>query len=95
MELPRAERTGDLVVIARGLSKAYADEDAGARTLFDRVEVTIGRGERWGVSGPNGAGKTTLVRCMLGELEPDAGTSKLGSRVVVGYFTQTRADDDE
>ncbi len=91
-ELPKAERTGDLVVVARGLSKAYTSEDGKTRTLFDDLDVTIGRGERWGVIGPNGAGKTTLVRCMLGELEPDAGSSKLGSRVVTGYFTQTRVD---
>ena len=88
LSLPKAERTGDLVVVARDLAKKYANEDGSEKVLFHDLSLTIGRGERWGIVGPNGAGKTTLVKCLLGELEPDAGTRSIGAKVDIGYFRQ-------
>ncbi|QOJ00352.1 MAG: ABC-F family ATP-binding cassette domain-containing protein [Phycisphaeraceae bacterium] len=89
LELPKAERTGDIVVSARGLTKQYTSEDGTVKTLFRGFDAQVGRGERWGIIGPNGAGKSTLVRCLLGEEDPDEGKASLGSRVVVGHFKQT------
>ena len=89
LELPKAERSGELVVVARGLGKAYDADDGSVKTLFDGLDLKIGRGERWGIIGPNGAGKSTLVRCLLGEQEPDEGESRIGSNVSVGYFRQS------
>ncbi|TVQ34098.1 MAG: ATP-binding cassette domain-containing protein [Phycisphaeraceae bacterium] len=95
MSLPKAPRSGDIVVAARGVSKRYTNldhqtgADVGEKVLFHELDVTIGRGERWGIIGPNGAGKSTLVRCLLGEQSPDAGSVRLGSNVVVGHFKQT------
>jgi ATP-binding cassette subfamily F protein 3 len=40
------------------------------------------------VVGENGAGKTTLLRVLLGELKPDSGEFKKGSRVSIGYLPQ-------
>ena len=88
-ELPKAERAGDIVVSARGLSKAYTLEDGSRKVLFDDLTLSVSRGERWAIVGPNGAGKTTIVRALLGEMEPDAGSSKLGSNVKIGYFRQS------
>ncbi len=87
--LPKAERTGDIVVAARGICKAYPTDDGGVRVLFSGLDLIISRGERWGVIGPNGAGKTTLVRCVLGEQSVDEGTVRLGSGVKVGHYRQT------
>jgi ATP-binding cassette subfamily F protein uup len=50
----------------------------------------IQRGDKIGLIGPNGAGKTTLLRLILGELEPDAGTVQLGTKIEVAYFDQFR-----
>ncbi len=86
---PKPERTGDMVASGRGLTKAYQATDGSTKRLFEDLDITIERGERWGIVGPNGAGKTTLVRCLLGELEPDAGSVRLGSNVVVGHLHQT------
>ncbi len=83
LELPEAPRSGDQVVIAQGLTKRYGD-----LVLFEDLDLTVTRGERIGIIGPNGAGKTTLVRCLLGEIPPDAGTVRLGSRLSVGYYHQ-------
>ncbi|MEK7775899.1 MAG: ATP-binding cassette domain-containing protein, partial [Planctomycetota bacterium] len=41
--------------------------------------------------GPNGSGKTTLLRLLLGELEPQQGTVRMGTRLNVTYFDQLRA----
>jgi ATP-binding cassette subfamily F protein 3 len=87
--LPKAERTGDIVVSARGLSKKYPNDDGGEKILFDDLTLSIERGERWGIIGPNGAGKTTLIRCLLADLSADSGVAKLGSNVKIGYYRQT------
>jgi ATP-binding cassette subfamily F protein 3 len=83
LELPEPPRSGDLVAVVRDAAKRYGD-----RTLFDHLTVTVSRGDRWGIIGPNGAGKTTLVNALLGKLELSEGSAKLGSNVVVGYFSQ-------
>ncbi len=94
LDLPRAERPGDLVIVGKALAKSYTNADGATRRLFHDLDITIGRGERWAIIGPNGAGKTTLVRTLLGQLAPDNGTANLGSRVVVGYFEQNPALGD-
>ena len=88
-ELPRAERTSDVVISARGLTKVYLREDGTEKVLFSGLDVSIGRGERWGIIGPNGAGKTTLVRCLLKDLESNAGFVKHGTNLKIGYYRQT------
>jgi ATP-binding cassette subfamily F protein uup len=50
------------------------------------------RGDRVAIVGPNGAGKTTLVKLLLGEIEPDAGASRLGANLSIAYVDQARAD---
>ncbi|HYE03452.1 MAG TPA: ABC-F family ATP-binding cassette domain-containing protein [Phycisphaerales bacterium] len=108
LRLPEAPRSGDLVVVLRGVSKAYPRRapDAAANgsappagapghtVLFRDLTFTISRGERWAIVGPNGAGKTTLVRVMLGQVEPDSGSARLGSGVIIGYYDQMGASID-
>ncbi|MBX3410920.1 MAG: ATP-binding cassette domain-containing protein [Phycisphaeraceae bacterium] len=89
LRLPKAERTGDMVVSARGISKKYTNSEGVEKVLFTGLELSIQRGERWGIIGPNGAGKTTLVRCLLGEHPADEGLIRIGSNVKVGYYRQT------
>ncbi len=49
----------------------------GARTLLDRVSLTLRGGDRVAVVGANGSGKSTLLRALLG-LEPlDSGEVRL------------------
>ncbi|MDP2094004.1 MAG: ATP-binding cassette domain-containing protein, partial [Hydrogenophaga sp.] len=56
--------------------------------------ATILRGDKIGLIGPNGAGKTTLLKIILGELAPDSGTVRLGSKQNVAYFDQMRDQID-
>ncbi|MGI9014150.1 MAG: ABC-F family ATP-binding cassette domain-containing protein [Phycisphaerales bacterium] len=86
LTLPRIERSGDMVAEAIDLTKQY---DNDGPPLFENLTLKVERGDRIGIVGPNGAGKTTLVRCLLGELEPTNGHTRLGSRVNVGYYRQS------
>ncbi|MBD0859644.1 ABC-F family ATP-binding cassette domain-containing protein [Gordonia sp. zg691] len=54
------------------------------------VSLQVNAGERIGITGHNGAGKTTLLRLLLGRIEPDEGTSQLGSSVAIGEIDQAR-----
>lgn len=84
LSLPRAPRSGEQVIIAEGLSKAYDD-----LVLFSDLDLKIDRGDRIGIIGPNGIGKSTLIRCLLGEIEPSNGYVKAGSRLSIGYYRQS------
>ncbi|MSO45477.1 MAG: ABC-F family ATP-binding cassette domain-containing protein [Acidobacteria bacterium] len=80
-------RSGDLVAVIEDVSKGY-----GRRVIYDHLNMTIRRGERWCVMGKNGAGKTTLLRMVAGVLAPDAGEIKLGASLTMGYFSQQALD---
>jgi ATP-binding cassette subfamily F protein uup len=90
MQLHEAERSGSLVIEAKGIGSGYGDRD-----VVRNVTTTIMRGDKVGIIGPNGSGKTTLLRLLLGELTPRSGTLKHGTRLEVAYFDQLRATLDE
>ena len=82
-----ASASGKRVAEAKGVVKAYA-----GRVLLDGFSTRILKGDRVAVVGPNGAGKTTLVKILLGEIQPDAGSVKLGTNLQIAYVDQARAD---
>ena len=86
--VPPGPRLGDIVLEASDLAKAYGD-----KVLFEKVTFTLPRGGIVGVIGPNGAGKTTLLRMIMGQVQPDAGSIKVGGTVKLGYVDQDRTLD--
>ncbi|MCW2760577.1 MAG: daunorubicin resistance transporter ATPase subunit [Marmoricola sp.] len=64
--------TGSLAVEAHGLVKNFADMRA-----VDGVDLTVHRGEVFGVLGPNGAGKTTMLKMLATLLPIDAGEATI------------------
>jgi ATPase subunit of ABC transporter with duplicated ATPase domains len=80
-------RSGDQVAVIEDVSKAYS-----RRVIYDHLNMTVRRGERWCVMGRNGAGKTTLLKMIAGALSPDHGVVKLGASVKMGYFAQQALD---
>jgi len=77
------ERSGQQVIAFEGLTKRF-----GARVILNEAEESLGYGEKVVLLGENGAGKTTLFHLLLGELEPDAGVVKQGTRLSIGYLAQ-------
>ncbi len=90
ISLARGEVSGKLVAELEGVDKAF-----GSRVVVKDFSCRILRGDRIGFIGPNGAGKTTLLKLILGDLEADAGTVELGTKLTVAYFDQFRAALDE
>ena len=85
MSLTGATRSGQRLIVAEDVSKAF-----GERTIVRDLSLTIMRGDRLGLVGPNGAGKTTLVNLLLKRLAPDTGTVRFGTDIAANYIDQTR-----
>ena len=84
------ERSGKLVVELRKVDKRY-----GTNLVVQDFSCRILRGDKVGLIGPNGSGKTTLLKLILGELQPDGGQVRLGTKLDFAYFDQFRAVLDE
>ncbi|NBC33310.1 MAG: ATP-binding cassette domain-containing protein [Alphaproteobacteria bacterium] len=65
----------------------------GARVLFARATVSVGKGQRIGLVGPNGSGKTTLLRLIAGELHADEGTISVPARWRAAMVAQEAPGD--
>jgi ATP-binding cassette subfamily F protein uup len=85
LELDAGPSSGKRVIEATGLSKAY-----GKTVILRDFDLRVQRGDRVAFVGPNGVGKTTVLKTLLGEVEPDAGSVKLGTNLEVAVFDQTR-----
>ena len=85
VSVAEAESSGKRVVELKGVSKSY-----GTRPIVRDLSIKVSRGERVAIVGPNGAGKTTLVKLLTGELEPDAGTVRVGANVEPLVLEQAR-----
>ncbi|WVH10006.1 MAG: Bis-ABC ATPase Uup [Fluviibacter phosphoraccumulans EoVTN8] len=85
MRVDSGDMSGALVADLINVSKSYE-----GRKIIDNFSGRIMRGDRVGLIGPNGAGKTTMLRLILGEIEPDSGTVKRGTKQQVAYFDQFR-----
>jgi ATP-binding cassette subfamily F protein uup len=90
LALQAADRSGKLVAEIDNIRFGCPD-----RCIVSDLSTTIMRGDKVGIIGPNGSGKTTLIKLLLGQLQPDAGTVKLGSHVEIAYFDQMRGQLDE
>ncbi|WP_339612465.1 ATP-binding cassette domain-containing protein [uncultured Rubinisphaera sp.] len=90
MQASEAERSGHLVIETKDVSFAY-----NSRPIVQDFSTMIMRGDKLGIVGPNGAGKTTLLKLLLGQLEPDSGSIRHGTKLEVVYFDQLREQIDE
>ena len=86
IEVGESEKSGALAITARNISKSFGD-----RAIIREFSTRIFRKDRVGLIGPNGAGKTTLLRMLIGELEPDTGSVKLGANLLPVTIDQRRS----
>src|SRR5437764_1459894 len=84
-----ADKSGKLVIEAKGISKSYGD-----RRIVDGFSIRVQRGDRIGIVGPNGAGKTTLIDMLTGGNPPDSGTIRLGANIEMATLDQHRESLD-
>ncbi|MDN3510989.1 MAG: ATP-binding cassette domain-containing protein [Candidatus Jettenia sp.] len=86
MQAQKADRSGALVIKAEDVTYSYD-----AKPIIRGFSAAIMRGDKIGIIGPNGSGKTTLLRLLLGELTPQQGNVRHGTRLNITYFDQLRA----
>ncbi|MFZ5466471.1 MAG: ATP-binding cassette domain-containing protein [Pseudomonadota bacterium] len=86
VSLASASTSGKIVVETEHASKSYA-----GKSVVKDLSIRIQRGDRIGLVGPNGVGKSTLLKLLLGEIQPDSGTVRVGTQLEIAYFDQHRA----
>ena len=78
-----SETLEEVVIRIEGLRKRY-----GEIVAVDGLNLTVNRGEVFGILGPNGAGKTTTLETIEGLRKPDAGEIE-----VAGYDAVRESED--
>lgn len=86
IRFPAAPHSGKVVLETKDLSKTYEN-----KSVFNGLDLIIGRGEKIALVGKNGAGKTTLTKLITGR-ENFEGELNLGHQVSIGYFAQNEAE---
>ena len=74
-------------IIIRGLCKSF-----GSKVVLDNLDLDIPRGKSLAVIGASGTGKSVLLKCLLGLIEPDAGSIKIDGMEMVGSSRRNRED---
>lgn len=87
LRVQEAECSGDMVIEAEDLYFAYSE----GQPQVSQLSLLVGRGDKIGIVGPNGSGKTTLLHMLLGQLEPQSGSIRHGTRLKIAHFDQLRA----
>lgn len=85
-----ADKSGKQVIEVENLSFAWPNQQ-----VIKDFSTMIMRGDKVGIIGENGCGKSTLLNLLLGKLEPQSGSVKLGTNLQIAYFDQHRAQLDE
>jgi ABC-2 type transport system ATP-binding protein len=79
---PTPQANGGVAVETHQLRKEF-----GSLVAVDSLDLTIARGEVFGMLGPNGSGKTTTIRMLCGLMKPSAGWAR-----VVGHDITTESE---
>ena len=91
ISMTSTEASGKQVFEVKDISYAWEDKQQ-----VSHFSTVVQRGDRIGLIGPNGVGKSTLLKLLLGQMEPQSGSIKTGTKLEVAYFDQGRHElDDE
>ncbi len=75
---------GKELLIVNDLGFSYGE----GKEIFENAQLEVYKNENIAVLGPNGCGKTTFLKLILGNLQPDKGSIKLGNSVKYAYLPQ-------
>ena len=78
----------DFSIVIHGLRKSYRKDQPPAVALDG--DISVRKGELFGIIGPDGAGKTTLFRMLATLLTPDAGTAELEGLDIIRDYRKIR-----
>jgi len=81
----QTDASGKIVIEAENISFAWDD-----KPIVRDFSCKILRGEKIGILGANGSGKSTLIQLLLGQLKPQSGWIRTGTRLEIAYFDQHR-----
>src|SRR5256885_9106926 len=81
----------DVIVETRSLTKVYRDFwGRRKKTALNALNLTINKGEIFGLLGPNGSGKTTTIKLLLGLLFPTEGDAFVFGEAAAGVKKNER-----
>jgi len=72
------------------LSTVNLTQRYGKRVLFEKINITLDPGKRYGLIGANGAGKSTFMKILAGELEPSEGEVQIQPGAKLGVLSQNQ-----
>ncbi len=87
---PKSDSSGKIVIEVEDLDFSWPD-----KVIVKGFNCKILRGEKIGIIGPNGCGKSTLIQLLLGDLVPQHGQVKHGTKLEIVYFDQHREAIDQ
>lgn len=93
LQIQEGARSGTIVARLEDVSYEHRSAE-GNLAILENFSTTILRGDRVGLIGRNGSGKTTLLKILLGQLQPQSGSVRLGSNLQIAYFDQLRGQLD-
>ncbi len=85
MTLETKEKSGKLVAEFNQVAHAFGD-----KLILRPMDLMVSRGDRIGLIGPNGCGKSTFLKILLGQLTPNEGSVRQGTKLEIAYFDQLR-----
>ena len=88
IKFPPPPPSGKVNMELKSIVKSY-----GNNKVFDKIDLTVIKGDKIAFVGPNGAGKTTLAKIISGVLNFDSGQRILGHNTVISYYAQHVADN--
>jgi ATP-binding cassette subfamily F protein uup len=86
-----AESSGKMVFELDDVSFGFDIAANQRKEIVRNFTTVVMRGDRIGLVGPNGAGKSTVMKLLLEQLKPESGTIKVGTKLDVAYFDQSRS----
>jgi ATP-binding cassette subfamily F protein uup len=91
LSMNSADSSGKNVFELENVSFGFDIEGNQRKEIVRDFTSVVMRGDRIGLVGPNGAGKSTVMKLLLEQIKPEAGTIKVGTKLDVAYFDQTRS----